>query len=107
MNSFAILNGEKYTYVNKIKNIITNETAVLCKDECGNFCFCSIDEWVNNKLLKSISQIKHKLINTALRNRKSNCSNLYSAVERMYMQRDITIQKPVKADMCLLAVMSG
>ena len=49
MNFFAILKGEKYTYVNKIKNIITNETAVLCKDECGNFCFCSIDEWVKNR----------------------------------------------------------
>lgn len=57
--------------------------------------------------LKSIPQIKHKLINTALRNRKSNCSNLYSAVELMFTQRDIIIQKPVKADMCLLAVMSG
>lgn len=49
MNSFAILKGEKYTYVNKIKNIITNETAVLCKDECGKFYFCCIDEWVNNR----------------------------------------------------------
>lgn len=52
MNSFAILNGEKYTYVNKIKNIITNETAVLCKDECGNFYFCSIDEWVSNRAVE-------------------------------------------------------
>ncbi len=49
MNSFAILNGEKYTYVNRIKNIISDETAVLCKDECGKFYFCSIDEWVNNR----------------------------------------------------------
>ena len=49
MNSFAILKGEKYIYVNRIKNIITDETAVLCKDECGNFYFCSIDEWVNNR----------------------------------------------------------
>ena len=49
MNSFAILKGEKYTYVNRIKNIITDETAVLCKDECGKFYFCSIDEWVKNR----------------------------------------------------------
>lgn len=52
MNCFAILKGEKYTYVNRIKNIITNETAVLCKDECGNFYFCSIDEWINNRAVE-------------------------------------------------------
>lgn len=52
MNSFAILKGEKYTYVNRIRNIITDETAVLCKDECGNFYFCSIDEWVNNRAVE-------------------------------------------------------
>ena len=52
MNSFAILKGEKYTYVNKIKNIITNETAVLCKDECGNFCFCSTEEWFKNRAVE-------------------------------------------------------
>lgn len=49
MNFFAILKGEKYIYVNRIKNIITDETAVLCKDEFGNFCFCSIDEWIKNE----------------------------------------------------------
>lgn len=49
MNSFAIIKGKKFTYVNRIKNILTDEIAVLCKDECGNFCFCSTDEWVNNR----------------------------------------------------------
>lgn len=28
MNSFVIIKDKKYTYVNKIKNIITDETAV-------------------------------------------------------------------------------
>lgn len=52
MNSFAIFKDKKYTYVNRIKNITTEEIAVLCKDECGNFCFCSIDEWVKNRLVE-------------------------------------------------------
>lgn len=49
-------------------------------------------------LLKEISQITHTLINTVHHSRKLNCSNLYSAVERMYMQSDITIQRQVKAE---------
>ncbi len=48
MNFSAIINGKKYTYESTINNIITNETAVLCKDECGNFCFCGINEWIKN-----------------------------------------------------------
>ena len=40
-----IMNDHKYKYIREIRNIITEETAVLCEDECGSFCFCSKAEW--------------------------------------------------------------
>ena len=43
------------------------------------FIFAVLTNGLIIEPLKSIPQIKHKLINTALRNRKSNCINLYSS----------------------------
>ncbi len=60
MNQVAIISGKKYKYVNKIDNIITNETAVLCKDECGNFYYCDIDEWTKNESVEVKSSDKDK-----------------------------------------------
>ena len=43
--SDSIIMNDHYKYIREIRNIITEETAVLCEDECGSFCFCSKAEW--------------------------------------------------------------
>ncbi len=63
MNFSAIINGKKYTYESTINNIITNETAVLCKDECGNFCFCGINEWIKNTHVEINNVNDNKMFN--------------------------------------------
>ena len=50
------LNDHKYKYIREIRNIITEETAVLCEDECGSFCFCSKAEWA--ELIEKEKQAK-------------------------------------------------
>ena len=48
------LNDHKYKYIREIRNIITEETAVLC--ECGSFWFCSKAEWT--ELIEKEKQAK-------------------------------------------------
>ena len=55
MNAEAIINEKRFEFVQIIKNIINNKETVLCKDECGVFAFCDIDDWKKNKFAKNNS----------------------------------------------------
>ena len=46
MNRSATINGIRYEYVNKIKDINSSNTVVLCRDEHGCFCYCDADTWI-------------------------------------------------------------
>ena len=52
MNSEVVINGQKYTFVQIIEDIVSKNTVVLCKDERGCLCYCGIDSWENNTLIK-------------------------------------------------------
>lgn len=56
MNNEAFISGNKYKFVQLIKNITNNKDAVLCKDECGIFAFCDIDDWKKNEITENNSK---------------------------------------------------
>ena len=63
-NEITVIYGDhRYEYVRTINSILTKETAVLCKDECGCFCFCSQKEW--NELIKKQHNVDEKARQTA------------------------------------------
>lgn len=45
MINTTIINGKKYTFVQKIEDITTHKTVALCKDERGCLCICDIEKW--------------------------------------------------------------
>lgn len=51
-----IMNDHKYKYIREIRNIITEETAVLREDECGSFWFCNKAE--STELIEKEKQAK-------------------------------------------------
>ena len=74
MNNTVIIDGQKYTFVQKIADITTHKTVALCKDERGCFCICNLEEYERskedkhkntfNKYVapeKSNRQIKHRI----------------------------------------------
>ena len=65
MNTEALIGGKRFEFIQIIKNIINNKDAVLCKDECGVFAFCDIDNWKKNKITEN--------------NSKLNCMDKYSS----------------------------
>ena len=65
MNTEALIGGKRFEFIQIIKNIINNKDAVLCKDECGIFAFCDIDDWKKNKITEN--------------NSKPNCIDKYSS----------------------------
>ena len=64
MNTEALIGGKRFEFIQIIKNIINNKDAMLCKDECGIFAFCDIDDWKKNKITEN--------------NSKPNCIDKYS-----------------------------
>lgn len=56
MNAEVIINEKRFEFVQIIKNIINNKDAVLCKDECGIFSFCDIDDWKKNRITENNSK---------------------------------------------------
>lgn len=56
MNAEVIINEKRFEFVQIIKNIINNKDAVLCKDECGIFAFCDIDDWKKNEITENNSK---------------------------------------------------
>lgn len=56
MNAEVLINEKRFEFVQIIKNIINNKDAVLCKDECGIFAFCDIDDWKKNRITENNSK---------------------------------------------------
>ena len=43
--TIVTFNTHRYEYISEIRNLLTGETAVLCKDENGESFFCSRAKW--------------------------------------------------------------
>ncbi len=56
--TIVTFNTHRYEYISEIRNLLTGETAVLCKDENGESFFCSRAKW--DELLKKQAEAQKK-----------------------------------------------
>ena len=57
-NTIVTFNTHRYEYISEIRNLLTGEIAVLCKDKNGESFFCSKLEW--DELVKKYAEAQKK-----------------------------------------------
>ena len=88
MNRSATINGIRYEYVNKIKDINSSNTVVLCRDEHGCFCYCDADTLIASVQGESeSSQVEQKSEGNGTSDERAITFNKYASPKDMLQRK--------------------